>query len=422
LTEAPGGPASTGPPDRSPGERPLLTLVVSRLNETGGAERSTVLLLEHLSARDLEVRVVVLGGTCTFGSRERLEADGVAFVSLRGGFAARSWALLRDLWRTTPDLVSTALFEPDMVGRVAAAIAGAPVVVTLTNMQYSPEAFAVARSPRRLEVVRRLDAAFGRHLTTAFHAVSAAVATYAVERLGARSEQVAVVHRGRDLAVFSAGDEAGAEVRRELGLAAEAPVVLNVARQEPQKGQDLLLDAFARVHAERPDAVLLVAGRDGTCTPALRAQLARHGFGSAVRFLGVRADVPALLSAADVLVSSSRFEGVAGAVLEAMVAGVPVAGFDIAPVREVTAGNAALVPLGDTGALAETLLGLLEDPTRRQSIAAAARTHALEAFSLERYGRDMAALYQAVIEDPIRYRRPRATRGAAWLRRRPARR
>lgn len=406
-----------GPPARSERERPLITLVAYRLNGTGGAEWSTVLLIEQLVEAAIDVRVLLLSDECSFASRPRLEAAGVRFITCPGGPLTRARRVIRDVRRTRPDLVGTTLFEPDMVGRIAAALAGVPAVVTLANMQYSPEAFEVIPSPRKLEAVRRADAAFGRHLTTAFHAVSHAVARQAVERHGAAPERVVVVHRGRDLATYAPDPDAGAAVRRELGIDPEAPLLVNIGRQEPQKGQELLLDAFALLLERRPQAVLLVAGREGNATAALRAQAERLGFGGAVRFLGVRNDVPALLSAADVMVSSSRWEGVAGAVLEAMVADVVVAGFDIAPVREVTAGHAELVPLGDVAALAAALESLIDDPERRRSLASAARAHALDAFSLDRYGREMAELYRSVIEDEVRFPRPMITRAVARMRR-----
>jgi glycosyltransferase involved in cell wall biosynthesis len=390
--------------------------VTYRLNDTGGAEWSTVLLIEQLVEAEIDVRVLLLSEECSFASRARLEAAGVHFITCPGGSLARARRVIRDVRRTRPDLVGTTLFEPDMVGRIAAALAGVPAVVTLANMQYSPEAFEAIRSPRRLEAVRRIDATFGRHLTTAFHAVSHAVARQAVELHGATPERVVVVHRGRDLATYAHDPTAGAAVRRELGIEPDVPVLLNIARQEPQKGQDLLLDAFVRVHERRPHAVLLVAGREGNSTAALHAQAERLGFGDAVRFLGVRNDIPALLSAADVMVASSRWEGVAGAVLEAMVAEVPVAGFGIEPVREVTAGHAALVPLGDTEGLGRELLALLDDPDRRRTLAAEAHRHAVATFSLDGYGDAMAALYRAVIDDPERYPRPALTRAMARLR------
>jgi glycosyltransferase involved in cell wall biosynthesis len=393
--------------------------VVYRLNETGGAERSTVLLLAALAERGIRLRVLTLGGDADFPSRSLLEAAGVEIVAISGGLLARTRAVVRDVRRTRPALVHTALFEPDQVGRLAAALAGVPAMVTLTNTQYSAEAFAQARSPRRLEAVRRLDAAFGRHLTTTFHAVSAAAGREAERTLGARPEQVALVYRGRDLDAFAAQPAAGAAVRAELGIAPDVPVLLNIARQEPQKGQELLLDAFADVHAKRPDAVLLIAGREGTATPVLEERIARHGLAAAVRFLGVRTDIPAVLAAADVTVTSSRWEGVAGAVLEAMVAEVPVAGFGIEPVREVTAGHAALVLLGDTEALGRELLALLDDPDRRRALAAEAHGHAVATFSLEGYGDAMAELYRTVIDDPARYPRPALTRAMAKLRRSP---
>jgi glycosyltransferase involved in cell wall biosynthesis len=156
-----------------------------------------------------------------------------------------------------------------------------------------------------------------------------------------------------------------AEVRASLGLADGTPVALCLARLEPQKRHDVLLDAWSRLDG---DAVLWLAG-DGS----LRADLERRAeaLGRRVEFLGTRADVPDLLAAADVTVLTSDWEGLPLAVLESMAAGRPVVATRVGGIGEVLAGGGGLVvPPGDPAATAEALNTLLFDRARRETVAA----------------------------------------------------
>ncbi|MFI7673844.1 glycosyltransferase [Actinophytocola sp. NPDC049390] len=156
-------------------------------------------------------------------------------------------------------------------------------------------------------------------------------------------------------------------VRSALGVAPHVPVALCVARMEPQKRHDVLLDAWAKLPG---DAVLLLAG-DGSLRTGLTHRCAELGLTDRVRFLGTRADVPDLLAAADVTVLTSDWEGMPIAVLESMAAGRPVVATDVSGVRAVLADGGLVVPPRDPAATADALGALLFDPPARTTAAAA---------------------------------------------------
>jgi glycosyltransferase involved in cell wall biosynthesis len=159
-----------------------------------------------------------------------------------------------------------------------------------------------------------------------------------------------------------------ATVRATLDLTPDVPVALCVARLEPQKRHDVLLDAWARLGG---DAVLLLAG-DGSLRDELAHRCAELGLTDKVRFLGTRTDVHDLLAAADVTVLTSDWEGMPIAVLESMAADRPVVATDVSGVRDVLAGGGGLVvPRRDPAATAEALGTLLFDPSARADAAAA---------------------------------------------------
>ncbi|MGH3863634.1 glycosyltransferase [Actinokineospora sp.] len=158
-------------------------------------------------------------------------------------------------------------------------------------------------------------------------------------------------------------------MRRSLGVVAdELPVALCLARMEPQKRHDVLLEAWARLGG---DTVLWLAG-DGSTRAALEKQAADLGLGARVRFLGSRSDVPNLLAAADVTVLTSDWEGMPIAVLESLAAGRPVVASDVDGVREALAhGGGIVVPPRQPDATAAALRTLLFDPVARAAAGAA---------------------------------------------------
>jgi glycosyltransferase involved in cell wall biosynthesis len=143
-----------------------------------------------------------------------------------------------------------------------------------------------------------------------------------------------VIHNGIDVARFAApADRAG--VRAELGLAADVPLAIHVARFASPKNQTRIVDVFAAA-ARRGPGHLLFVGRGGTREEtAARARVQAQGMEERVHFLGERTDVPRLLCASDVAVLTSWNEGMPGAVLEAMAAGTAVVANDLPGVLEV---------------------------------------------------------------------------------------
>jgi glycosyltransferase involved in cell wall biosynthesis len=151
-------------------------------------------------------------------------------------------------------------------------------------------------------------------------------------------------------------------------------VVVSLGRFSPEKGFDLLVDAWARVAPRHPDWTLVLYG-DGPAEPAIRAQVEQLGLSSSVRFMGRTHDVGAALQAASVYALSSRHEGMPVALMEAMEYGLPSVAFDVSPgVREVLEDgiNGLVVAPGNTIHFAEMLDRLMSDSELRRSFGAAA--------------------------------------------------
>jgi glycosyltransferase involved in cell wall biosynthesis len=167
--------------------------------------------------------------------------------------------------------------------------------------------------------------------------------------------------------------------------------VVAVGRLERQKGFDVLVDAFARL----PEGRLLLVG-DGSQRAALEQQVALLGLDHRVHLTGWIEDSRTLLDEADVFALPSRFEGFPLAVVEAMLAGLPVVAADVGSVREaVVAGETGvLVKPDDADDLAAALQRLLADQAERARLGRAARERALERFVADRMAKAYVDLYR----------------------------
>jgi glycosyltransferase involved in cell wall biosynthesis len=340
---------------------PLRVMAVINGLGTGGAERSLAEILPGLRKRGIEVQVV-----CSY-RRER----GVEIQVVAGGFRVtyleRSsylgrWRELRRLIRSErPDLVHTTIIESDILGRLAAAGSGVPVVTSLVNTSYDSARLADPSVRRhRLELVRIVDGFTARHLTSAFHAITQAVATDAVRALRISPARVTVFGRGRDLTrLGQVTPERRAEVRQRLGLDPNDVAVIAVGRQEFQKGHHVLVDAAASLHATFPRLRVIIAGREGSETGRIRHRITELGLEDVVWQLGHRDDVPDLLAASDVFAFPSRFEGLGGSLLEALALGLPCVVSDIPVFREVGGEHVRFAEVGNPDAWAESISGLI---------------------------------------------------------------
>lgn len=213
-----------------------------------------------------------------------------------------------------------------------------------------------------------------------------------MRRLGARHVAIAVVPAPRPV---TPSPQAVARARADIGGAGR-PVVLAVGRLTGQKGFDTLLAAAARWQDRRPRPVLAVAGQ-GPLAASLTSGAEQAGV--AVRFLGQRADVPALLAAADVLAAPSRWEGQPLLLHEALQAGTPVVASHVGGLPDMLGSDAALlVPPGDPAELAAAVLRVLDDKALAGRLKAAALARAAELPSAADAVAAAVAVYEAVAE------------------------
>ena len=226
-----------------------------------------------------------------------------------------------------------------------------------------------------------------------------------VDHEGIAAGRIEVVYNGVDPARFAPPDApARAAARAELGLEPQTPALLQVARFHPVKDHATALRSLAALlpllppGPEESRPVLLLAG-DGDGRAQAQTLAAALGVAQRVRFLGVRADVPRLMAAADLFLLTSLSEGVSVTLLEAMAAGLPVVATDVGGNSEVVihGQTGLLAPRGDAAALAQHIAILLDDAARRDAMGHAGRERLLAQFSQQQMHDRYTKIYEQML-------------------------
>jgi glycosyltransferase involved in cell wall biosynthesis len=361
--------------------------MIDRVHVTGGAERLQRTFAEALDPRAVSLTVITLRDSLP-ESTAALRDRGVRVVAFPANHFAdvqRTRALVRFVRAERFDLLHAHLVRSTILAGLAGRWTSTPVVATLHNTRRRAGVPPALRAAEKW-VLRR---AAERVIAVGWETARANARALAGRTIDVIPNAVA------EPDLPSAGERA--EVRRELGIPDGAPLILTVGRLVAQKAISDLLHAFARLPATDPAPQLRVVGR-GRLEDALAGELTRLRIGDRARLLGLRSDVPRLLAAADLYVSSSHWEGLPVAILEAMAIGLPVVATGVGDVPRVLDGRSGvLVPARDPAALAGAISALIADPGRRQQLGVSARARARAHFGTRAWADRHMALYDEVI-------------------------
>jgi len=342
----------------------------------GGAER----MLLRLVTRSTRYRHVVVSLTRGGALMPALDDAGIAVFELgmrRGipspGAIFRLAGIIR---RERPALVQTWLYHADLIGLLAARLAGFRLLAW--NLRCSNMALGRYRWTTRL-VVRALAALSAQ--PAAVMANSHAGQRWH-ETLGYRARQWIFVPNGIDTAEFHPDAEARARWRRQLGAADDAVVIGMVARRDPMKDHETALAAAAATARVNRKVVFVFAGDGVTPDNPAIAHLAT-AVGAPVHLLGECREIAGLTASFDIAVLSSAFgEGFPNVVAEAMATGVPCVVTDVGDAAPIVGDTGRVVPPRSPDALAQALVALATDAPLRARLGAAARRRVLENFDL----------------------------------------
>jgi glycosyltransferase involved in cell wall biosynthesis len=307
-------------------------------------------------------------------------ADLIAFVWLFNYFR-----------KERPSIVATHTAKAGTLGRLAAALAGVPVVVHTFHGHVLDGYFSRISTSFFLTIERLLS-----HLTTQFIAISPEVAAD-LDRLQIGRGKTTIVRLGLDLEHLISSETG--RLRRDLGVSDGVPLVGIVGRLVPIKAIDLFLEAATLITREQPEAHFAIVG-DGELWDQLHEDVRARELGQRVHFTGWRTDLPAVYSDLDVVVCCSRNEGTPVSLIEACAAGKAVIGTQVGGIPDIIAAgvNGLLVPSGDAPALAGAVFELLGDPVRRKSMGLAGRQMVLERHGSDRMVSELKGIYLRLLE------------------------
>jgi glycosyltransferase involved in cell wall biosynthesis len=318
-------------------------------------------------------------------SEETLDALGIEIEYLhRSKFdPATLPALLKIIDRRKVDVLHLHGYGATTFGRLAGAIRGIPTILhEHANLTDTPWFQKVA--DRVLEPYTDLAIA-----------VSESTAEFVRHARRVRPERVKVVYLGAPLDEFGVRRTTGEieAARAGLGIAPGEFAVGTITRLHESKGNSYLVDAAATVLAERPTARFYVVG-EGPLRPALEAQAQAHGLGDRFVFVGFARDVAAVLSAFDLSVFPSLWEGTPLTVFEALAMGKPIVATDADGLLDVLRADdtARIVPRRDAAALAAAIIWMIDHPDERARFAASAAVAGRQ-FGIDAFVRKMERLY-----------------------------
>lgn len=359
-----------------------LILLTSVLNRRGG-ERMILQLALGLDPQKYDVRVVCLRPQTPFLEEFENRGVRVTVLGMRKYFELRPLLeLYRIFRRERPDLVHTHLYRDAVYGRVIARLAGVRGVISTLQNSY------VWRSRAQL-FLDRLTAVFADRVT----AVSDAVRKFAIEREHIPASKLVTVYNAIDHERFRVSPGVREQARSELGVGENEIAVGSTGALTRQKGFNYLIEAVPLVLRSRPEVRFFIGG-EGQSEADLIRQRDEAGLTDRVVFLGFRDDIPELLSAFDIFVLPSIYEGLPVSLVEAMAAGLPIVTTDVDGNCEAIGPDEAGIAVepGNPPALAGALLQLIAGPELRRRMGNRGRRRAAELFDV----RVMVARYEEI--------------------------
>jgi glycosyltransferase involved in cell wall biosynthesis len=366
--------------------------------EVGGAELMLKRLIESYHGSD-EYRhaVISLSGIGVVGTRLRADGVEVHALGMRSVLdtPAALFRLTKLIRLMRPDVVQTWMYHADLLGGLAARLAGNRNVIwgiRTTEVK--------ADGSRTIAVVRKLCAWLSHFLPKAI--ICAAEASRSAHiTVGYDASRLIVVPNGFDFTRLFATPVQRDALRLQCGLGAAGVVVVGyLGRFHPVKDQENFVRAAGLVAQRYSNVRFLMVGRN---LDARNVQLAEwiklSGFGDRFILLGERDDVPVCLAAMEIFCMSSRTEGFPNVVGEAMAMGLPCVVTDVGDARTLVADTGVVVPKADSVALAGgmgVLLAMTSDERRQLGQKARERIHA--EFTIERAGERFESIYRDITQ------------------------
>lgn len=378
---------------------PSPILFVDHAAAMGGAERSLLLILQHLD-RKMWTPYLVCSGDQLGSVAESLDVGiyQLKFPRLRGNLNIIQW--FRSIWELKSVIADT---KPEFIicNTVRAVLYGmfASWLTKVPNIWYMRDFWVSETEPRYIwfdSFLKMLISKSARFVITNSHATAGGLPT---------SKNIRVIHNGIDLTKFTP-QLSGDIVRDRLNIDRDQLVIGMVGRLRPWKGQDRFIRLASQILEQHPDVICLIVGGDifgvkdqyREYLESLVLDLKLH---DRVFFTGHLEDVRPALAAMDIFIHPGDPEPFGLVNVEAMAMGKPVASFAHGALPEIVEDGITgfLVPPYDENGLANAVISLLKNPSQRKQMGLAGRVRAEEHFSVQRMLTEIEGVFSDVIEE-----------------------
>jgi len=359
--------------------------VLSVTKSTGGLSHYNTELCKRLDRDRFDVHVICLSDN-NVAYAEKLQAMGIGATPMDMERYAismtsdlRLFNELRSFLKENDyDVVIGHGSKAGFLVRVLERFTDTPAIYALASMSFVPRIHGrKAHVYRQLE---RMGAFAGGHIVTVAYATRDALLEHNITK----PEGVTAIHTGIDIDKFTP-TLSRADAKVQLGLDPARPVVGWAARLAPQKGPMDFVEAAKQIIRNVPDVQIFMAG-EGDLAGEVDAKIDAYGLRDNLIRAPWQTDVPAMLSAFDVYMLSSYWEGLPLSVLEAMAMQCASVATSVDGTVEVIQDgeNGYLVPAGDSAAMADRITRLVTDPDHRTAIAVAGRARVESYFHVDR--------------------------------------
>lgn len=303
--------------------------------------------------------------------------------------------LMKDI---EPDVIHTTLFKSDIIGRKLKKHFNGPLVNSLVNNSYIKERYSNLNYLDRIKLylIQIYDRRTCREVDL-FISNSKAIQDTNSVALKIPLNKIQVIHRGRDINDYNkTSPKRILELKNELSILNQK-TLLNVSRLLARKGQLDLLKAFETVSKNYPDMVLLIAG-EGQYRDVLQEFISKNILEKKIILLGNRADIPDLLQLSDLFVFPSWYEGLPGALIEAMMAETPILASNIPENLECLSKEEAVIfKKGVVEDLEEKIIWALQNPNEMMEKAQKARKSAIDKFEISKISEQYEKVYNDLL-------------------------
>ncbi|MDY0417098.1 glycosyltransferase [Enterobacter sp. 170198] len=362
-----------------------ITFVITGLN-IGGAEIQVCNLADELSDAGNNVQLISISGN----SQRRPKNSAIHLVELLMlknslSFLKAYFQARKTIREFQPDIVHSHMVHANIFSRLLRITTPIPKLISTSHNSYEGGSL-------RAFICRITDP-----LSTLSTNVSLAATKSIINRGSVNKNKVATIHNGIKIENFCFNEVNREKLRREIGVDPQTPLLLSVGRLAPAKDYPNLLRAFAAIKNSTPVEPQLAIIGSGALETELKTLAIELGVADRVHWLGMKTNVHEWLSAGDIFVMSSAWEGFPLVIIEAMAAERVVVATDCGGIREALSGNGFLVPPHSSAALAEAIIKALNlSPEEARQMGAASRCHIEQHFSMSAIAQKWIALYRSL--------------------------